>query len=326
MNGTLGIIVNPFAPRIGRRDFLYTPRLVGFCASLPSRVPRPTEACQCGRIFWEYTLKNAYYFSHDSNARNDQKILEVRAKYGMTGYGIFWGLIEMLREANAYQLPTKYQSIAFGLGELEETVKQIVEGFGLFKIKNGMFWSESLKFRMKKYENVSKKRSEAGRLGGLSKSLAIAKQMPSIKIKENKVKETKDIPPIAPLKGGDVSQGFASFWEHYPKKKAKSPALKAWGRLCPSLELQSVLLAALKVQRETMDWKKDGGQFVPFPATWLNQKRWEDQVSGIPAYPILSEQEKAERFQKRDEELLLLAQKDLARRLEEKTKSLKSSV
>ena len=43
-------------------------------------------------------MKDAYYFSHDSNARNDQRLIKIRMKYGMEGYGIYFGIIEILRE------------------------------------------------------------------------------------------------------------------------------------------------------------------------------------------------------------------------------------
>ena len=46
--------------------------------------------------------KDAYYFPHDSNARNDKRLIKVRMKYGMQGYGIYFGIIEILREQNDY--------------------------------------------------------------------------------------------------------------------------------------------------------------------------------------------------------------------------------
>ena len=52
--------------------------------------------------------KDAYYFSHDSNARNDQRLVKIRMKYGMEGYGIYFGIIEILREQRDYYLYIKY--------------------------------------------------------------------------------------------------------------------------------------------------------------------------------------------------------------------------
>ena len=81
--------------------------------------------------------------------------------------------------------------------------------------------------------------------------------------------------PPYPPPGDD---GFDAFWERYPKKVGKAAALKAWRKLKPDVGKQSVMLAALAVQVESESWRKDGGQFVPNPATWLNGARWEDEV------------------------------------------------
>ena len=61
-------------------------------------------------------MKDAYYFSHDSNARNDQRLMKVRMKYGMEGYGIYFGIIEILREQAGYILyKSDIESVQFDL-------------------------------------------------------------------------------------------------------------------------------------------------------------------------------------------------------------------
>jgi hypothetical protein len=69
---------------------------------------------------------------------------------------------------------------------------------------------------------------------------------------------------------------FAEFWRAYPKKVSKAVAEKAFRKLPNPAELLPVLLQAIAVQKATDQWQKDGGQFIPYPATWLNQCRWED--------------------------------------------------
>ena len=51
--------------------------------------------------------KEAYYFSHDANARNDIKIKAMMSRYGYEGYGMYWAIVEMLRETKDYELPWK---------------------------------------------------------------------------------------------------------------------------------------------------------------------------------------------------------------------------
>jgi hypothetical protein len=79
---------------------------------------------------------------------------------------------------------------------------------------------------------------------------------------------------------------FDAFWKAYPRKIGKKAAEKAWARAKdkPALE---VILAAVKAQAASDQWLKDGGQFIPHPATWLNQGRWSDeppapQPQGVP--------------------------------------------
>lgn len=70
---------------------------------------------------------------------------------------------------------------------------------------------------------------------------------------------------------------FDSFWTAYPKKVGKGAAEKAWRALGPDNELLQQILHALEWQRQQDQWTKDGGQFIPYPSTWLNQKRWMDE-------------------------------------------------
>ncbi|BDT68536.1 hypothetical protein os1_27190 [Comamonadaceae bacterium OS-1] len=93
-------------------------------------------------------------------------------------------------------------------------------------------------------------------------------------------------PPIAAstsksaLQSGD---GFVKFWDCYPKKVSKSDAQKAFAKLKADAELVDAILLALASQKQSPDWQKDGGKFVPHPATWLNGKRWEDEIPKTPA-------------------------------------------
>ena len=70
---------------------------------------------------------------------------------------------------------------------------------------------------------------------------------------------------------------FELFWECYPKKKAKLDALKAWKQtenVRPDIE---AIIAAIDTQSQSADWVRDGGQYIPYPATWLRSGRWDDE-------------------------------------------------
>jgi hypothetical protein len=73
----------------------------------------------------------------------------------------------------------------------------------------------------------------------------------------------------------DPMLGFDDFWNAYPKKVGKGAAEKAWTKAGINGSLQTVMQAVAK-QKQSDQWRKDAGQYIPNPATWINQRRWED--------------------------------------------------
>lgn len=82
------------------------------------------------------------------------------------------------------------------------------------------------------------------------------------------------------------TQRFESFWQMYPNKKAKTDARKAWDKLKVDDPLYTEIMKGLARQKKSRDWIKDEGQFIPHPATWLNGRRWEDEVEQEPTRKI----------------------------------------
>ena len=84
------------------------------------------------------------------------------------------------------------------------------------------------------------------------------------------------------------SESFNDFWKAYPKKVSKAQALNAWNKLKPDNDLVREILSALERQKQSAQWQKDNGQFIPYPATLLNGRRWEDEqteeASAMPNY------------------------------------------
>lgn len=78
------------------------------------------------------------------------------------------------------------------------------------------------------------------------------------------------------------------FWPAYPRKVGKANAEKAWRKIDPDPETVKDIIAAIAVQRESDQWCRDGGQFIPHPATWLNGRRWEDEGATTNGTPLAS--------------------------------------
>ena len=73
---------------------------------------------------------------------------------------------------------------------------------------------------------------------------------------------------------------FSEFWSAYPKKVAKQYALKAWKRLKPNADLHQRILKAVEDQKQSEQWRKNNGQYIPNPATWLNGGQWDNEMEG----------------------------------------------
>ena len=69
---------------------------------------------------------------------------------------------------------------------------------------------------------------------------------------------------------------FDQFWKLYPRRVAKADARKAWAKI--RAEDRQKILEVLPDHLKQDQWTKDGGQFIPYPASWLNGERWEDDL------------------------------------------------
>lgn len=113
--------------------------------------------------------------------------------------------------------------------------------------------------------------------------------------------EAEQIPPtpqgsdaarLTAMPGGKkipaLEKRFEAFWTAYPRKVGKQAALKVWMRLCPNAETSDAILTAVELQKKGRAWLRDGGQYIPNPATWLGQGRWEDEVLAPESVPVRS--------------------------------------
>lgn len=94
-------------------------------------------------------------------------------------------------------------------------------------------------------------------------------------------------PSQAPARN-ELIESFNRFWKLYPNRKDKAKANKAWHKLKPDAALVNQIFEALAKQCASADWLKSDGQFIPLPTTWLNNRRWEDEVKpagNVHAFP-----------------------------------------
>lgn len=85
--------------------------------------------------------------------------------------------------------------------------------------------------------------------------------------------------PYNPPKGKFNDLLFDKFWNAYPRKVSKGNAEKWFTKNKPSEELVNEMIDKINLLKTTEQWKKNNGQYIPYPSTWLNAKGWEDEIS-----------------------------------------------
>jgi hypothetical protein len=231
------------------------------------------------------------YFPHSCNHGQTMFILEQR--YGNDGYAFWFKLLELLGKAQGHYLDLEKIAALEFLASTTRVVPDIcVEILNLLARLEAIdpeLWESKIIWS----DNFVNGITDAYRNRVLETPMRpdnLRKKPPISPVSDGdnpqiKLKESKENKPPLPPKG--VSNGFDSFWLAYPKKIGKGAAMKKWdglkrlGRLPPLPDL----IAAVERQKTWDQWQKDEGQYIPNPATWLNQSRWEDeQTTGGPQW------------------------------------------
>jgi len=110
-------------------------------------------------------MKETFYFAHDYNAHDDNKLKKIIRKHGAEGFGIYWYLIELLyQETGAWYLPKDYEDYALDLRTESERIRSVVEDFGLFESDGTNFWNNRVDEQIKARIEKSKKASKSAKL------------------------------------------------------------------------------------------------------------------------------------------------------------------
>lgn len=141
-------------------------------------------------------------------------------------------------------------------------------------------WENSrLEQTRKEQQEYREKLANSGRLGGLKtqeKARQESSKASSKRLSENQALQSSSSP--SSLKKNKYTVDFQTFYSSYPRKKAPDAAWRAWQKRNGDRPPIEKLLNAIEAQKDSEDWKKDGGQYIPYPATWLNQGCWADEV------------------------------------------------
>lgn len=206
--------------------------------------------------------KDTFYFTHDYNTRNDEKIKALLFKHGLLGYGVFWAIIEDLyNNANALQLDC--ERIAFELRSDKIIVESVIKDFGLFTFEGSIFGSHSVQKRLEERLSKSTKARESAFKRWNKDSVdanALPPQSEGNAIKEKKVKEIKE------------KETFERFWNLYDKKVDRKKCETKFKNL-KQTDIDKIFETLPSYIARTPDIK-----FRKDPATYLNNYSWNDEV------------------------------------------------
>jgi len=235
--------------------------------------------------------KDTFYFSHDYNARNDEKIKRLIRKHGMQGYGVFWSIVEDLYN-NANALRTDYEGIAYDLRSDSELVASVVNDFDLFIFNGDYFGSNSVQERLEQRNDKSAKARKSASYRW-DNANALQTQSDSNAKKERKGKE---------IKGKEIKEiniSFDIFWDLYDKKVGDKEKLKKkWASLQDKDRSQIIdYIPKYKMIQPEKKFRKD-------PQTFFNNSSWNDELIGVdvPKTQIYKNND-FEAYKKRQQEL-----------------------
>jgi hypothetical protein len=236
--------------------------------------------------------KDTFYFSHDYNARNDEKIKRLIRKHGMQGYGVFWSIVEDLYN-NANALRMDYEGIAYDLRSDSDLVASVVNDFDLFIFNGDYFGSNSVQERLEQRNDKSAKARKSASYrwnnANAMQTLSDSNAKKERKGKEIKGKEIKEI---------NIS--FDIFWDLYDKKVGDKDKLKKKWDSMKDDDRSSIIeyIPKYKLIQPEKKFRKD-------PQTFFNNSSWNDELIGssdIPKTQIYKNGD-FEAYKKRQQEL-----------------------
>ena len=180
------------------------------------------------------------------------------------------------------QFPTRDEAIDWTWASSEaeiEAVDFVLSKF--FTLENGVYVQARIRDELAEYQQkaatnkrIADERETKRKENSTNRAPVVNASPPNHKPITNN-QEPLTSTPKAP-KG--AANGFEEFWAAYPRKDAKPLAIKAFAKVTVPV---GVLLAAIARQRSSEGWTKDGGKYIPMPASWLNAERWNDGVVAV---------------------------------------------
>jgi len=234
------------------------------------------------------------WFKHDSTASLDAKLARVRLKYGMEGYGLYWFCLESIaRNVETHNLSFELEEDAELLSTATNIHYERVQEMMTYMCNLGLFENcegriTCLKMATRTDEYTQKLLRNITSVPTVSRHTP--DKVPPIRT-DKKRREEKRLDKNKPTPSKDVAvveafnPGFEEFYVTYPKKVGKDDALKAWKKLDPSPSLVNQIFTDIRKRIDCGAWCTGAGKaYIPGPATYLNKKKWTDEIIPRPEF------------------------------------------
>ena len=171
-------------------------------------------------------------------------------------------------------IPTDIEWVARRLRMAPCDIYAVLKDF--FKQTKEGWTNETAERNIKSYHEYLTKQSENGKKGGRPKTQPLSTDKPEKSEAKPKKSLTSNHKPIT---SNQSNTFFDMFWSTYPKKTDKAKAEASFKKINPDQQLLNTMLVGLEAQCRSDQWTREHGKFIPHPSTWLNNRRWEDEVS-----------------------------------------------
>ena len=204
-----------------------------------------------------------------TDASDDEFIVELEERFGLEGYARWWKLLEIVAKhmdksdrTSATYPWSKWQALLTVRRQLLGRYLVAIEQLGRIQVTStGNLLTINIPKLLKMRDEYSKK-------SGQTPDNVRRKEVDTEA--DTETEKNKHTGADAPL-----SVTFGLFWEQYPRKTARATALKAWKRLNPDMATRGLIGNGLKAWVGSDQWRRG---VIPHASTWLNQRRWEDEV------------------------------------------------
>lgn len=255
------------------------------------------------------------YFPHDVDATTDPKLEPAIMRFGAAAYAFFFVHLEYCYRSDDLSVDISETETGAEMREViqrklhisSEDYSAILQSLlrhGAFDAEffrqTGRLTSNGIKKRAgkvfekrekdnKRYEGavsstiseaeIERKQAETG--AETQQSIAKKSTAKKSRTQESVLSGDASDEGDAGAKKSTIEARFDEFWGAYPKRVGKQAALKSWKRIAPTAELHGKIMQAVNEQKRWDQWCRDNGRYIPNPATWLNQGRWDDEPEGV---------------------------------------------